>query len=179
MWSLFCDIPVLCIKLLNITAFLWLDFLWKREKGQNFRSEYGVAQTSWCCRNSGEEAERSWGNDKWNCGVTFVGPQALLSVLTPQSLRTWARRLTLEWGQILSEKLHQGTPIFDYLVTQPTDIIWNLQWTPDWKGSWICFGEKGLEMLEVIYGDPINKLRWKNLFFLSNNKTSQKGRHLV
>lgn len=35
-----------------------------------------------------------------------------------------------------------------------------------------CFGEKGLEMLEVIYGDPANKLRRKNFFFLSNDIAS-------
>lgn len=124
-WSFSRDIPVFWVKLLNITTLLWLDFLWKRKKGQNSRSKYGMVQPWWSCKNSGEEAERNWGNDKWNCGESSVGPQALPSALSPQFLRTWVHRLPLGWGQILSEKLHSEDTMFNYIVVQPIDIIWN------------------------------------------------------
>ena len=157
MWSFSCDIPVFWVKMLNITTLLWLDFSWKRKKGQNSRSKYGMVQPWWSCKNSGEEAERSWGNVKWNCGESSVGPQALPSALSPQFRRTWVPRLPLGWGQILSEKLHSEDTMFNYIVMQPIDIIWNPQWTPDWKENWICFGdgENGLEVLEVIYVTPL------------------------
>ena len=125
-----------------LTSFVWLNFFWKREKRQTSTSEYGVLQPWWSCRNSGEEAERSWKNDKWNCGQSFLGPQALPSALSPQPLRTWLYRLPLGWGLVLSEKLHSEDTVCHYIVRQTIDIIWNLQWTPGLKGNRICFGEK-------------------------------------
>lgn len=50
-WSFSRDIPVFWVKLLNITTLLWLDFLWKRKKGQN--SDLNMA---WC---SPDEAART------------------------------------------------------------------------------------------------------------------------
>lgn len=48
----FSDIPMFCIKLLNVITFLPLDFLWKREKGPNFICECEAVGTR-------GEAERS------------------------------------------------------------------------------------------------------------------------
>lgn len=161
-----------------LTSFVWLDFIWEREKRQTSTSEYGVLQPWWSCRNSGEEAERSWENDKWNCGQSFLGPQTLPSALSSQPLRTWVYRLPLGWGLALSEKLHSEDTVFNYIVRQPIDIIWNLQWSPGLKANRICLGEKERRSAGSNYLIPLTSLtlkEWKNLF-LSINKTSQKGR---
>ena len=98
--------------------------------------------------------------------------------LSPQPLRTWVYRLPLGWGQVLSEKLHSEDTVFNYIVRQPIDIIWNLQQTLDLKGNRICFGEKEPRSAESNYLIPLTSCtlkKWKNLFLLMN-KTSQKGR---